>query len=193
MNEKEHINQIAQDNKEAFQKLYELYSSKVYNTIISYTKNEEDAEELLQDVFLTIYNSANTFKGESSMSTWIYRIAINKSLDFLRKKNSVKRFGIFTSLYKKDTGDIVHESVDFDHPGVKLENKENGQLLFKAMDCLAENQKTAFILTQIEGLSQQEAADIMNTSRKAIESLLQRAKANLKKDLEKYYPNRGLQ
>ncbi len=191
MDEKDYIVQIIKGNEEAFQKLYELYSSKVYNTIISYTKNEEDAEEVLQDVFVTIYNSASTFRLESSVSTWIYRIAVNKSLDFLRKKNSTKRFGIFTSLYKKDSGEIIHESVDFIHPGIKLENKEDSQLLFKAMDSLPENQKTAFILTQIEGLSQQDAADIMKVSRKAVESLLQRSKANLKKDLEKYYPNRG--
>ena len=178
-------------SEEALKQLYDLYSVKVFNTIISYTKNEEDAEELLQDVFVTIYNSAHKFRSESSVSTWVYRIAVNKSLDFLRKKNSSKRFGIFTSLYKKDSGDIIHESVDFVHPGIKLENKEDGQLLFRSIGSLPEKQKTAFILTQIEGLPQQEAADIMKLTRKAVESLLQRAKANLRSDMEKYYPERG--
>lgn len=177
---------IAEGSEKALKQLYTLYSDKVYNTIISYTKNEEDAEEVLQDVFITIYKSASSFQYNSSISTWIYRISINKSLDFLRKKNSKKRSGIFTSLYVKDTAEIKHESTDFIHPGIQLEQKENAKHLFNAIDKLSENQKTAFILTQIEGLPQKEVAIIMNQTRKAVESLLQRAKKKLREELEKH-------
>jgi RNA polymerase sigma-70 factor (ECF subfamily) len=183
---------LVKGNELAFKQFYDRYSSKVYNTLLSYTKNAEDAEELLQDVFLTIYNSASVYRSESKVSTWIYRISVNKSLDFLRKKNSQKRFGIFSSLYRKDTGEIQFEAVDFMHPGVKLENQEEAKILFQVIDSLSENQKTAFILTQIEDLPQQEVAEIMKITRKAVESLVQRAKANLKKELEKKYPNRGI-
>ncbi len=179
-------------NELAFKQLYDRYSSKVYNTLLSYTKNSEDAEELLQDVFLTIYTSASLFRSEAKVSTWIYRVSVNKSLDFLRKKNSQKRFGIFSSLYRKDSGEIQFESVDFVHPGVKLENQEDAKLLFGAIDELSENQKTAFILTQVEDLPQQEVAEIMQISRKAVESLVQRSKANLKKVLSNRYPDRGI-
>jgi RNA polymerase sigma-70 factor (ECF subfamily) len=75
---------------------------------------------------------------------------------------------------------------------VKLENQEEAKILFQVIDSLSENQKTAFILTQIEDLPQQEVAEIMKITRKAVESLVQRAKANLKKELEKKYPNRGI-
>ncbi|MFT6895513.1 MAG: RNA polymerase sigma factor (sigma-70 family), partial [Algoriphagus sp.] len=175
-----------------FKQLYDRYSAKVYNTLLSYTKNAEDAEELLQDVFLTIYNSAASYRSESKVSTWVYRVSVNKSLDFLRKKNSQKRFGIFSSLYRKDSVEILYESVDFAHPGVKLENQEDAKLLFKVIDGLSENQKTAFILTQIEDLPQQEVAEIMKITRKAVESLVQRSKANLKKNLANQYPDRGI-
>lgn len=185
------IDEIAKGNENALKKIYERYSVKVFNTVISYTKNQEDAEELHQDIFVTIYNTAGSFRKNASVSTWIYRIAVNKSLDFLRKKNSLKRSGIFTSLYKKDSGELAIESADFVHPGIKMEQAENAQLLFRVIETLPENQKTAFILTQIEDLPQKEAAEIMNTSRKAVESLLQRAKGNLKKELEKVYPERG--
>lgn len=185
------LNEIGDGCQEALKKLYDRYSSKVFNTVISYTKNAEDAEEVLQDVFVAIFNTANKYRGEASVNTWVYRIAVNKSLDFLRKKNSKKRRGIFTSIYKLGSNEIKHESVDFVHPGVKMENKEGAQLLFKVIDDLSENQKTAFILTQIEGLPQKEVADIMQVSRKSVESLIQRAKANLRLGLEKYYPNRG--
>ncbi|MFC5623109.1 RNA polymerase sigma factor [Algoriphagus winogradskyi] len=185
------IRQLIEGNDLAFKMLYDHYSPKVYNTLLSYTKNAEDAEELLQDVFMTVYNTAKTFRADSSVSTWIYRISVNKALDFLRKKNSTKRFGIFSSLYKKDSAEIKYESVDFIHPGVKLENQENARILFRVIDELSEKQKTVFILTQIEDLSQQEVADILQTTRKAVESLLQRAKANLKVALEKHFPERG--
>ncbi|MEQ9306863.1 MAG: RNA polymerase sigma factor [Marinoscillum sp.] len=189
--DKSFVHAIAQGNENALEQLYKAYSDRVYNTLLSYTKSAEDAEELLQDVFVTIYNSASGFEFNSSISKWIYRIAVNKALDFLRKKNSQKRSGIFTSLYVKDSTEIKHESPEFVHPGVQMENKENAKFLFRAIDTLSENQKTAFILTQIEGLPQKEAAEIMNQSRKGVESLVQRAKVNLKKELLKYFPERG--
>ena len=181
INETGCIKAIGQGSEDALEQLYNHYCDRVFNTIISYTKNEEDAEELLQDVFVTIYNTASNFQFNSSVSTWIYRIVVNKSLDFLRKKNRKKRSGIFTSLYVKDSSEIKYESPDFAHPGVKLENKEDAQQLFKAIDSLSENQKTAFILTQVEGLPQKEVAEIMKQSRKSVESLVQRAKASLRK------------
>lgn len=186
------IKEIATGNEIALKKLYDHYSVKVFNTAISYTKNHEDAEELLQDVFITIFNTAQQFRSDASVSTWIYRITINKSIDFVRKKNASKRRGIFISLYKKDSEVQMIEPVDFVHPGVKMENVENSKLLFRVIDRLVDNQKTAFILTQVEGLSQKEVAEIMDTSRKSVESLLQRARKNLRKELEKYYPGRGM-
>tara|TARA_R110000868_G_scaffold209980_2_gene459924 strand:+ start:71 stop:655 length:585 start_codon:yes stop_codon:yes gene_type:complete len=185
------LKEIAGGSEAALQELYGRYSVKAYNTIISYTQNVEDAEEVLQDVFINVYTSASKFQFNSSVSTWIYRISVNKSLDFLRKKNSNKRKGFFTSLYHKDSSEIKFDTPDFVHPGVKLENKENAAFLFKVIDTLPDNQKTAFILTNVEGLSQQETAEIMKVSRKAVESLVQRAKANLRKGLEEYFPERG--
>ncbi|MEL7146806.1 MAG: RNA polymerase sigma factor [Bacteroidota bacterium] len=191
LDEERCLKAIAEGSEEALERLYQHYADRVFNTVISYTKNEEDAEELLQDVFVTVYKTACRFQYNSSVSTWIYRIAVNKALDHLRRKKSAKRSGIFTSLYKKNSSEVKYESVDFAHPGVKMENKEDAQLLFRTIDALSENQKTAFILTQIEGLPQQEVAKIMDQSRKSVESLVQRAKANLRKELVKFFPTRG--
>lgn len=191
MDEHVWLKQLSNGNEEAVKKLYVQYAEKIYNTAIGYVKNTEDAEELLQDVLMTIISTAHNFRFDSSVSTWTYRITVNKSLDFLRKKNSAKRKGIFTSIYRRDSNEIQHQSIDFAHPGLKMEHKEDATLLFKMIDKLSENQKTAFILTQIEGLSQKEVAEIMKTSRKSVESFVQRAKKNLRVALEKYYPNRG--
>lgn len=139
-------------------------------------QNTEDAEEVAQDVFLTIFKKADTFKGNSKVGTWIYRITVNKSLNKLRT----------TSVTKVEINET--HKIDFTHPGIQLENKEKGQHLFKAIEGLSENQKTAFILTYVEGLPQQKVAEIMEGSVKSIESLLQRAKANLRTKLNSMYP-----
>lgn len=187
------IRSIARGDQEALKELYQHVGDRIFNTILSYLKNNEDAKEVLQDVFVMVYNTAAKFQFNSSVNTWIYRIAINKSLDFLRNKNAQKRQSVFTSIYKKDSGEILHDAPDFVHPGIKLENQENAKFLFKAIESLSENQKTAFILTQVEGMSQNEVAEIMQQTRKSVESLVQRAKANLRTELKKYYPERGKQ
>lgn len=156
-----------------------LYKDKVYNTVIVYLQNTVEAEEITQDVFLTIYEKADTFKGNSKVSTWVYRIAVNKALNQLEKR---KRHALSANEVKE------HHRVDFIHPGIQLENQEKAQFLFSAINKLSENQKTAFILSYVEGLPRQEVANIMKTTLKAIEGLLQRAKAQLRKHLISIYP-----
>ncbi len=190
LDERATITRIAEGDQDALEALYRQYAEVVYNTLISYTKNAEDTEELMQDVFISIYDTAHKFRFDSAVSTWVYRVSVNKALDFLRKKNAAKRKGIFSSLYRKDSGELQFDQTDFVHPGVKMENVEDAKCLFQAISELSENQKTVFILTQIEQLPQQEVADIMQITRKAVESLLQRAKMNLRTILENYYPER---
>ena len=135
------------------------------------------------DVFQSIAN----FKGQSSLSTWIYRLTVNKCLDQIRAKKRHKRVGFLTGLFHSESGEVLHEVSHFDHPGIALEKKEKAGFLFKAIECLPENQKTAFILSQTEEIPQKEIAEIMHCSVKAVESLIQRAKANLRKELGKMY------
>ena len=85
---------MALDNRD-FEKLYNQYSVLVYNLALNYLQNVEDAEEITQDVFIQINNSLSKFQEKSSLKTWIYRITINKCLDFIKHKNSQKRFFIF--------------------------------------------------------------------------------------------------
>ena len=153
----------------------------MYNTALSYAQHVPDAEEITQDVFTNVFRSAAKFKGESEVSTWIYRITVNTSLNYLRRK---KRFGFLSG------GEPHLDTPDFEHPGVLLEQKENAKALFKVIDTLPDQQKTAFILSFVEELPRQEVADVMRVSLKAVESLLQRAKGNLRTKLEKVYPER---
>ncbi|MGZ4054293.1 MAG: RNA polymerase sigma factor [Bacteroidia bacterium] len=176
------------NNLPSFLEIYETYKNKVFNTVISYLQNTEDAEETTQDVFVEIHRSIHSFEGKSSLSTWIYRISINKSLDFIKSKNRKKRFAFMTSLFSTE-GDLQHDAHNFIHPGVILENKEKSAILFKAINNLPGNQKTAFILSKVEGLSYSEIAEVMKTSVSSVESLLFRAKQNLQKELAIFYSN----
>ncbi len=159
---------------------------------MSILQHKEDAEDVAQEVFVEVYRSLSHFRDDAQISTWIYRITVNKCYDCLRKKNASKRKGIVSFLGKKADGEINTDKAHFDHPGVLLERKEEARLLFVAIDLLSENQKTAFVLFHIENLSQKEIADIMELSPKAVESLIQRAKQTLRVKLENYFKKRGI-
>lgn len=151
---------------------------------MQYLQNMEDTEEVTQDVFVTVYQQLETFENKSSITTWVYKIAINKSLDFIKAKKAKKRFAFMTSIFGDKDGEVKYDQPNFNHPGVLMEQKEELAILFGHINALPDTQKTALILHKIEGKSQQEIADIMETSPKAVESLVQRAKTNLKKKLK---------
>jgi RNA polymerase sigma-70 factor (family 1) len=154
--------------------LYTAYSKQVFNLALHYTQNQQDAEEITQDVFLKVHEHMARFRAESSVKTWIYRITINQSLDFLKAKQRRKRFAFWTVL------DTQNEPISLEHPGALLEQKETVHRIFRAMNQLPKQQRTVLILHKIEHLPQKEIALILGTSPKSIESLLQRAKKNLK-------------
>lgn len=185
------IDQIADGDESALEELYKHFHVKVYNTVIGYLQDKDDAEEITQDVFIEIFKSANKFKNKSGVGTWVYRIAINKSLDFIRYKQRKKRFAEVKRLFSNAPDEPSIDIPDFVYPGVLMENKENATTLFKVIDKLPTNQKTAFLLSFVEELPRQEVADVMKLTLKSVESLLFRAKANLRNKLSHHYPNRG--
>ena len=169
-----------------FKELFDANKTMVYNLALSFLQNTEDAEDITQEVFIEVYNSFYKFKGNSTISTQIYRITVNKALDFIRKKKRKKRFSIVNRLFATEELDVEsNQIVHFDHPGVLMEQKENARLVFKLIDELKENQKTAFILFHLEELSQKQIAEIMGISTKAVELLVRRAKLKLKEKLDK--------
>lgn len=176
-------------NKADFKTLFEAHKDRVYNTVLSLIQNKHEAEDVTQEVFMRVYETMEQFKGESSVATWLYRIAVNKSLDFLKSKNAKKRTGILVSLFGDKEAQRPLEIPDFIHPGVSLERKEQAKVLFGAINGLPENQKVAFTLSKVEGLSYAEIAEVMQMSTPSVESLLFRAKQNLQKSLRDFYLN----
>ena len=184
MNELELIQELRKGDEQAFKTLVETYQDIVFNTAIGIVQNAEDAEDVAQEVFIRIFRSIHSFKGESKLSTWIYRITTSCALDLIRSKKSKKRFAFLQRLFGE--GNVpIYEVPDFYHPGVAMDQKENASKLFKAISQLPENQKVAFTLHKLEDLSYQEISEVMQTSISAVESLMHRAKQNLRKILEK--------
>ena len=165
-----------------FDEIYSEYHKMVFNIALHYVQNIEDAEEITQDVFVKVFDSLGAFKNKSTIKTWIYRISINQSLDFLKARNSKQR-NFISSIFSLSDSKILIEPVNFNHPGIELEHKEAYQKIFESINQLPDNQKTVIILLKIEGHTQTEAAEIMEIGVKALESLFQRAKSNLEKIL----------
>lgn len=186
MYQPELIEQLKLGDEQAFTKLVDEYQDIVYNTVLGIVQNADDADDITQEVFIQVYQSISSFKGDSKFSTWLYRIALSKALDHEKKKNRKKRFGFVQSLFGGN-GEAQIDAVEFDHPGVQAEKKESAAALFRALKKIPDNQRIAFTLHKLEGQSYQEVAAIMNTSLYAVESLMSRAKNNLKKELGNYY------
>ena len=168
-----------------FKQLYFEYNVMVYNVSLNYLQNVEDAEEITQDVFIQLHSSLHKFQEKSTLKTWIYRITINKCLDFIKHKNSQKRFFIFGKKSQNEL-EILNVS-NFEHPGIQMENKENAAILLAVINQLPSNQKTAFLLSKFDGLSNPEICEIMNLSISSIESLVFRAKKTLKDKLKEKF------
>ncbi len=184
------VERLKAGDEAAFRELVDTQQQRVLNVALGLVQNHELAEDITQEVFIEIFRSVAKFGGQSTLSTWIYRITVNKCLDAIRYQKRGKRFAFITSLFRQDTGELKYESPHFDHPGIALEKKENARILFAAIEELPDNQKTAFILSQVEELPQRDIAMVMDISVKAVESLIQRAKGNLRKKLENMYIKR---
>jgi RNA polymerase sigma-70 factor (ECF subfamily) len=180
------IEQLKQGDQTAFRKIVEAWQDLVYNTAIGIVQNAEDAEDVAQEVFVQVYESIHNFKGESKLSTWLYRITISKAMDHIRHKNRKKRFAFVKNLFTDQNEAVVHPP-DFNHPGVILDKREKSATLMKAVSELPDNQRIAFTLHKIEGLSYQEISEVMESTVSSVESLMHRAKNNLRKNLENFY------
>ena len=184
------VEQLQRGDESAFRKLVDDYEAMVYNTVVGIVQNEEDADDVTQEVFIQVYQSISSFKGESKLSTWLYRIAVTKALDHEKRKKRKKRFAFLESLFGNAKEEIIHPA-DFHHPGIVLENKEKAGELFSALKQLPDNQRTAFTLHKLEGLSYLEIAAVMELTLSAVESLMGRAKTNLRKILKDHYQKKA--
>jgi len=183
MTDPELIQGVLRRDRNAFQYLVNYYQKQVIKTAFYFLGNMEDAEDLSQEIFLDIIHSMKSFKNSSSLSTWIYRITVNKSLNQVKKN---RRKGIAVRLES-----LIRHPFETGHPreaepsvaGDHYEEKEKRELMHAAIRRLPENQRIAFVLNKFDDQSYKQIAEIMGVGLPAVESLIHRAKLNLQKHL----------
>jgi len=182
MNENDLIEKIKSKDERAFKTFVEAYNGMVFRSVMSFGISKVDAEDLSQEVFIDAYRNIYKFRNESEISTWLYRIAINKSLNFIKKRKKIFwRSNDDTTLLAKDFNQTEDSSE------TKYVNEEQRKTLYRTIQKLSKNQRIAFTLNKIENLSYKEIAEIMDISVSSVESLIHRAKKNLQTRLLNYF------
>ena len=181
------LQRLKEDDQSAFNELIKLFGPRVLNTCYKFLLNTEDAEDLSQEVFIEVYQSIKKFRGESKLSTWIYRITVAKCLDEIKKRNRKKRINTIKRLLHIDevsswlSGGIM--------PDKNIQQKDAMIQIMQALNSLPDSQRVAFTLSKIEGYSNKEISEIMNITTVAVELLVSRAKKRTADKLEHILKN----
>ncbi len=182
------LEELRKGSAEAVEMLFNRFHGKIYSLAMSILKNESDAEEAAQDVFLTVIRKADTFKGNSALYSWIYRICVNTCLMRLRGKRrsdtvSIEEFmPVFT-----DEGMHVSPIDDWSKEVErKALDKELGEVIQRFTENLSEKYRVVFVLSDIEELSNEETAQILGLTVPAVKSRLHRARLYLREQLARY-------
>ncbi len=178
------MREVASGDEAAFSRLVDAHHDAVLNTCHRILGNREDAEDVALDVFVHAHRSAGGFKGDSKLSTWLYRISVNLSLNHLRRRRRERYLG-FLSL-SEPAGKLAArraKAPDSRRPDLELEAGERSRILNDALAALPDNQRAAIVLHKFEGLSQDEIAAVLGVTPAAVESLVHRARQGLQKRL----------
>ena len=166
----------------AFERLIEEYADRVYNVALRITGNRADAEDSMQEAFMSAYRAWPTFRGQSSPATWLYRIAVNEALMRVRERRPVEHL---TELIYED--EVADWSEDLSGVAQRAEQRDR---LLAGLDLLEPDQRAALVLRDIDGLSTAEAAEALEISEQALKSRLHRARSLLRQHLADYYRER---
>ena len=177
---------MKQHNTSEFEQVVKNHHLLVFRTAMGFIHVREEAEDITQDVFIRAYRSWENFRGDSSISTWLYRITVNVSLNYIaqKKRNIIFQYGQIDTLKQ-----LFDRQDKQKTPLQNLEDSDRERIIQKAIDGLPEKQRVAFIFSRYEDLPQKEIAAIMEISEGAVEQLLQRAKTKLQKSLKKFVGN----
>jgi len=167
----------------SFELLILKYQRRIFNVIYRVVRNEDIVEDLAQETFLNAFNSIKNFKRQSSFYTWIYRVAVNISLNYLSKQKKLK----VVDDAVMETESVVDRIATYDmSPEKSLRSKESTSVIFKAIDKLPDDMRIAIMLRDYEGLSYQEVSEVMNCPIGTVRSRIFRGRAILKEMLRDY-------
>lgn len=172
------VRAFREGDRNAFSRLVNLYSARLFNTILRIVKNEQEAEDLTQETFLTAYRAIASFREKSSFYTWIYRIGVNKTLNYL--KNKKRSLTILDGSFQGEQGPVYREIADDSQdPQKRLDTGETGKILEIALATLSENNRVVFVLREIDGFTYTEISKMLNIKEQAVRTRIHRARREL--------------
>ncbi len=184
LSENELIDALQKGDEAAYRLLIHKYNSMIQNVIYKMVEDQDDTKDLSQEVWIRIWKSIGKFRRKSSLQTWIYRISIHSALNHIRKKQRLR-------LVSFSHSDALESTTYAESPIAsgfdKMDQHDQAAIISSALNRLTAKQKAAFILSNAEGLSNAETAEVLETSVSAVESLLIRAKRKLKQELSNSY------
>jgi len=178
--EKNLIELSAKGNVEAFETLIKTHQKKVYNIALRMTKDPEDAQELAQDALVRAFTAIKKFRGESSFSTWLYRITINVCTDFLRKRNKAVVVSLEQGAAGNENGSPVQIPEKNPGPDELAEKNQLKEMVKQAMDMLSAEHRQVLILRDLMDLTYKDIARTLNVNEGTIKSRINRARDALK-------------
>lgn len=181
------IQKIRKGDQIAFEQLIEKYETKVFHLAMRFTKNEEDAEEVLQDVFMTLHRKLELFQGKSAFSSWLYRIVVNAAFMKLRKRRQQPAVLLEDLAPHTREKALDGEFYQENHVEKFTQNEEIKSVLLSAVNRLPEQYRSVFVMRDVNGFSNQETSEVLGLSVPAIKSRLHRSRLMLRKKLIRYY------
>ena len=165
--------------------LVEKYQDRIYSAVLNYVYDREDAIDVTQEAFIKAYAKLKTFRAGSSFYTWIYRVAVNAAIDFLRKRKTRYSVSLDDDKFTEIGFEPVSTNSAYDPEKVVI-NVEQATVLRKAIATLPEKLRVAIVLYDVEGLSQEEVAEILDVPIGTVKSRVSRARADLRHKLSRY-------
>jgi RNA polymerase sigma-70 factor, ECF subfamily len=175
-------------DRDAFAQLVDQTSGHIYRVALQILGSEQDAEDVLQETYIKAFRALPSFEGRSSLTTWLYRIAVNEALMLVRKHNP-NQVSMEEGSPSEEEGEVEQmEIVDFCClPEGELLTAESRRFLDKAIQSLPPNLRAAFVMRDMEGLSTQEAAEALGISENNVKIRLLRARLKLRQELSVYF------
>lgn len=173
------IKNVLSGKIDEFALLVDKYQSRIYSAVLNYVYNQEDALDITQEAFLKAYSNLSKFNSSSSFYTWLYRIAINTAIDFIRKRKNKIIDSLDDAKFSEKGFEPISKDTSSD-PEIALNNREDQRLLRKCISLLSEKLRTVLVLHDIEGLAQDEIAEILKIPVGTVKSRISRARSDLK-------------
>ena len=187
--EEQLVRDLQAGKSEVFDKLAALYQKKIYALSFNLTRNAMDAEDVVQEVLLTLFKKIHTFQGRSAFSSWVYRITVNTAYMKLRSKKKEKSISL-EEVYPAFSGaGFQQEKIQdwSEHTESLLFANETRETIQKAVDLLPDKAEDVFLLRDVEGLSTEEVSEVLELTIPAVKSRLHRARLFLRKKLSHYF------